>query len=251
MTQPLRRPATNEAVLLWILHRFGEEFTRRAVVKGGMALRLAGCPRSTTDVDYVFFPAESKRKLAPQVRKLLAELEGARVDVTVNSRMLRATIVLDAARVQVEASLADDCPSEPMSTGEMASTLGQPAQVVRVMTFPLALAHKLAAWNERRLLRDLYDAYFLRARMSVRVDRATLEERLAHIESRLPALRGTSSMTMPEFGEVLRRAAEELDTSALEAELAPLLPPTELAGLLLRIRPALIDLAESLAAGRS
>ena len=251
MTHPLRRPATNEAVLLWILHRFGEEFTRRAVVKGGMALRLAGCPRATTDVDYVFFPADSKRKLAPEVRAILAELEGARVEVTLNSRMLRATILLDQARVQVEASLADDCPSEPMSTAEMASALGQPPQVVRVMKFPLALAHKLAAWNERRLLRDLYDAYFLRARMSVRVDLPALEARLAHVQSRLPALRGTTSLTVPDFARTLRQAAEDLDTPALEAELAPILPPNELPGLLLRIRPTLIELAESLAAGRS
>jgi len=251
MTVPLRRPATNEAVLLWILHRFGEEFTRRAIVKGGMALRLAGCPRSTTDVDYVFAPAGSKRPLEPLVKKLLAELEGARVEVTLNSRVLRATVQLDAASVQIEASLADDCPSEAMSTGEMAATLGQPAQIVRVMSFPHALAHKLAAWNERRLLRDLYDVYFLRARMSVRVDLATLNARLARIESRLPALRRTTSMTLPEFARTLRQATDDLATPALEAELAPLLPPTELPGLLLRLRPALIDLAESLAAGRA
>lgn len=44
--------------------------------------------------------------------------------------------------------------SAAMVTGGFAQSLGQPSHVVRVMEWGAALAHELAAWNERRLLRD-------------------------------------------------------------------------------------------------
>ncbi len=53
---------------------------------------------------------------------------------------------------------------------EHAVLKGQPSRVVRVMAPGAALAHKLAAWNERRLVRDLYDAWFLSARIGAKVD---------------------------------------------------------------------------------
>jgi predicted nucleotidyltransferase component of viral defense system len=232
--------------MLWIMHRFGEVFAQHAVVKGGMALRLYDCPRSTTDIDYVFVPFDSKKDIAADVRRTLGELVDAEVKIEMHSKMLRATVTLDRASVQVEANVAKRCVSEPMSTGSFASSLGQPAQVVRVMSPPFALAHKLATWNERRLHRDLYDVYFLRSRAGARIDLATLAERLASIESRLPALRKIRSMTIAELASQLIAAAEALDRSSIEAELKPLLPSAELAGLLPRLRVAMVGAAEQL-----
>ena len=245
MTAPIRRPASNEAVMLWILHRFAEEFTRHAIIKGGMALRLAGCPRSTTDIDYVFVPYASKKEIAADIRRLLSELEGAEVEVRTHSKAVRATIALDQARVQVEASVAMECPADAASTGDMASALGEPARVVRVVRGSYALAQKLAAWNERRLYRDLFDVYYLRTRLGVELDRPALEKRLTRVETRRgkPQRR---AMELEHFARDLRTAAQELDQEALLAELQPILPGSELAGLAPRIRAALIGLAETL-----
>ncbi len=246
MTAPPRRPATDQDLMLWIMHRFGEVFAQHAILKGGMALRLFDCPRSTTDIDYVFVPFDSKKDVAEDVERTLRELEDAQVEVTLNSKVLRATVALDEARVQVEVSVSKSCPSEPMPTAAFAAEQGQPSNVVRVMQKSLALAHKLAAWNERRLHRDLFDVYFLRTRMGAKLDRATLEERLRGIKSRIPALGKIKSMTPGRFAGELRTAAENLDATALQAELQPLLPEGELVGLAPRLRGALIAIAEEL-----
>lgn len=246
MTAPIRRPATAEGLLLWIMHRFGEVFAQHAVLKGGMALRLYDCPRSTTDIDYVFVPFDSKSDIIDDVRRTLGELEDADVEIQAHSKMLRAAVTLEDAHVQVEASVAASCRSEPMGTGSFAASQGQLSQVVRVISPSLALALKLAAWNERRLHRDLFDVYFMRTRIGAEVDRAALVERLSRIESRIPALRRTRSMTLDEFARVLHSAAESLERASVEAELGPLLPEVELAGLVPRLRAALIHVVETL-----
>jgi hypothetical protein len=246
MTAPPQRPATDDGLMLWIMHRFGEVFAQHAILKGGMALRLFDCPRSTTEIDYVLIPFASKKDVRADVERTLRELEDAKVEVELNSKVLRATVELDQACVQVEVSVSKLCPSEPMATAAFAAEQGQPSSVVRVMRPSLALAHTLAAWNERRLYRDLFDVYYLRTRIGAKPDRATLEERLERIDSRIPELSKTKSMTVGQFAGELRTAAERLDATALHAELQPLLPERELAGLAPRLRSALIGVFEEL-----
>jgi hypothetical protein len=106
------------------------------------------------------------------------------------------------------------------------------------------MAHKLAAWNERRLLRDLYDLYYFVARLDVRPEMDALRERLARVESRLPALRKRKSMTVGELATALATAAEALDATTLRHELAPILPADELEGLIPRLRAAAYKLVE-------
>jgi hypothetical protein len=114
------------------------------------------------------------------------------------------------------------------------------------MTLDCALAHKLAAWNERRLLRDLYDVYFLSARLGAAPDLRVLDRRLAKIESRLPRLVKRRRMSRAELAAELRTAATAIDERALRDELAPVLPAAELAGLSPRIRAAVVRQAERL-----
>ncbi|MEK7703625.1 MAG: nucleotidyl transferase AbiEii/AbiGii toxin family protein, partial [Myxococcota bacterium] len=187
---------SRETLLLWVMHRFARAFEDHAILKGGMALRLWSSPRATNDIDYVLVPFESKSEVAAQIRAVLTELPGADVQVTLHSTMVRAEVRMDGAAIQIEASVASECPSEPMATGDFARALGAPSQIVRVMTPSVALAHKLAAWNERRLLRDLYDSYFLSARVGASPDRDTLTARLQHVRSRLPQLRRVRAMSI-------------------------------------------------------
>lgn len=247
MTVPLQRPATVDGLFLWVMHRFAEVFEEHAVLKGGIALRLLDCPRSTTDIDYVFVPFRSKAEITGRIRQVLAELAEATVEVGVHAKMLRARVTVDAVSIQIEANVGMQCATMPMSTGEFARQQGQPARIVRLMAPATALANKLAAWNERRLVRDLYDVWFLRTRVGAEVDLEVLDARLRKIESRHPALVGRKRMTRAGFAAELRAAAVGLSESAVQQELAPLLPARATVGILPRLRGALIELVEVLA----
>jgi len=247
----LRRPATPEGLFLWVMHSFASRFDQHAILKGGMALRLLASPRSTTDIDYVFVPYASKRDVSSEVEAVLRELDDARVDITLHSKMLRATVQVDAARIQVEINVAMSCAAVPMATGDFARAHGQPSQVVAVMHFDTALAEKLAAWNERRLVRDLYDCHFLVHRLGARLDLQTLERRLSRIDSRLPELRKRKRMTPGELAEELRSRLTSLTKESVEAEIGALLPPEELAGLAPRIRVSVSRLIDELAPSAS
>lgn len=250
MTVPLARPATADGLFLWVMHRFAEVFEDHAILKGGIALRLFDCPRSTTDIDYVFVPFRSKKDIRRRIEQVLAELEDANVAIETHSKMLRATVNLDSAAIQIEANVSMECPTTPVPTAGFAIAQGQPSRVVRVMALDSALAHKLAAWNERRLLRDLFDSYFLHERLGATPDMAVLDDRLARIESRLPGLKKRKTMTRAEFATQLRTAADALSDDALRAELGPVLPADELAGLAPRVRAAVVRIAEQLETDR-
>lgn len=246
MTVALQRPATPDGLFLWVMHRFAEAFEDHAVLKGGMALRLFDCPRSTTDIDYVFVPFRSKKDVRGLIEEILGEIEGAEVELAAHSKMLRAAIRVDAAAIQIEVNVATDCPSMPVPTAGFALAQGQPSRIVRVMELGYALAHKLAAWNERRLLRDLYDCYFLAGRLGETPDLEVLERRLSKVESGLPRLKKRKQMTLVELASELRTAVDSLTESALGDELAPILPVDELVSLAPRMRPAIVRIAELL-----
>ncbi|MBI2213860.1 MAG: nucleotidyl transferase AbiEii/AbiGii toxin family protein [Acidobacteria bacterium] len=246
MNLPLIRPTSREALLVWVLHRFAEEFNERAILKGGLLLRLLDSPRDTNDADFVFAPYRSKRQIAPRVKAILEEIDDAEVDVRLHSTMLRAAIRVDGVGVQVGCSVADECRSIAMTTASMAEANGYPPRVVRAMDLSVALAHKLAAWNERRLVRDLYDAYFFVARVGVSPDMPTLEERLSKMRSNRPELKRVRSMTIAAFSRALEAALANLTDRAIDEELGGLIPAASRAGLSLQIRAALNGLLQTL-----
>lgn len=233
-----------QGLFVWVLHRFAEVFEQHAVLKGGIALALYDCPRMTTDIDYVFVPFKSKHDVVDRLRQVLQEIDGAQVRVTVHSKMIRAELRVDSAAIQIEASVELDCPSSIMPTASLALAAGQPSRIVRVMRLEHALAHKIAAWNERRLLRDLFDVYFCVSRLGVWPDLDVLRRRLGHVESRLPLLSRRKSMSLPELAEALAGNARALHESDLANELAPILPADELACLVPRLRGGVLRLVE-------
>lgn len=250
MSASIDRPATVDALFLWVMHRFADEFHDHANLRGGMALRLIDSPRSTTDIDYVFAPFTSKKDIRTRVSLALRSLEGADVQISLHSKMLRAEVRLDDAAIQVEVSVASECHGVPMSTGGFARQLGQPARVIRIMSPEWSFAHKLAAWNERRLTRDLYDCYFFSSRLGVTLAIDVLDRRLADVVSRIPALAGRKTTSHAGLASDLRAEAASLTQDRVDAELGGLLPVAETAGLALRIKAATIRLAEWLE-GRS
>ena len=249
MKSRLSRPATADGLFVWVLHRFAEVFEEHAIVRGGVALRLLDCPRSTTDVDYVFVPFRSKNEILARIRSVLSEIEGASIEVRVHSKTIRASVRLDAVAIQIEASVDMECPSMAVPTAGLAIAEGQPSRLVRVMGLDRALTHKLAVWNERRLLRDLFDVYYLVARLGAKPELAVLRQRLSKFESRLPALRKRKSMTLSVFAAELRREVDAVEEGRVADELAPVLPADELAGLVPRLRAAVLRVVEWVAAG--
>ncbi len=246
MTVPLQRPATSDGLFLWVMHRFAEAFEDHAILKGGIALRLFGCSRSTTDIDYVFVPFRSKKDARGLIEEILGEIDGAVVEVATHSKMLRARVRVDSAVIQVEVNVDTECPAIPVPTEAMAIAEGQPSRIVRVMALDVALANKLAAWNERRLLRDLYDCYFLAGRLGEKPDLETLDRRPSRVESRLPRLEKQTRTTREELASELRAALESLTDDAIRDELSPILPEDELVALIPRIRPVIVRIAELL-----
>lgn len=130
-----------------------------------------------------------------------------------------------------------------MSSSLLSTPYGRPARIIRIMEPSAAFAHKIAAWNERELMRDLYDIYQYETVFGISPNMGILELRLKKARSyaNIKAAKDLSSLSSK-----LGKAAAELNESALQ-ELEPLLSAEELAGLGLRMKPALKSLIIKLA----
>lgn len=228
-----------DSIFVWLIHRIADEFEDHAILKGGMSLRLLDCPRSTNDIDYTFVPYSSKKDIVAGLEKIINEIPGAKTEKTINSKAVKFSIVVNDVSVQVEANVSLACKSMAMSTNSIARSQGQLGRIIRIMSFDVALSHKLAAWNERGLLRDLYDAYFIFRVIGEKPDRETLFARLENIESRIPKLKKIKQMSLKEFIGKFEKSVSAIDDLMVERELSPLLAKEEIAGLALKLRSSL------------
>ncbi|MBI2082754.1 MAG: nucleotidyl transferase AbiEii/AbiGii toxin family protein [Deltaproteobacteria bacterium] len=243
---------SDEGLRLWIINHLSEKLGKHAILKGGMVLRLLNCPRYTNDLDYVFVPFRSKKEIGPLIDKAMADLKGARIEKRLHSTNVRYDVVFTNAsgtfRTHLEANVSDSCESEPISTADLAISNKQSPHIVRVMRFDIALANKLAAWNERELMRDLYDAYFLYRHLGKTPHLPTLRSRLQKINyarrvknSSLP-----KSMTLPEFLARLEQNVRGLTDDSLHEELRDTLDQDQIAGLAHKMKVGLIQMIEGL-----
>lgn len=232
-----------EALLIWMIGFFGDNFRHRAILKGGMVLRLLDSPRSTNDADFVFVPHGSRKEIIEEIRAALASVDGLTYTERMDSRALRLRIAYGGQQAQIEITVALECPSVPMSTASVARRYGQSGHVVRIMALPAALSNKLAAWNERRLWRDVHDLWFLHSVLGTPLDFAILDKRLEVVTPR----RGKPfRMSRQELAEALRSAANAVEGNAIREELGDTLPPSDLEGIELRLSVALKRMAEYL-----
>ncbi len=229
-----------EALLAQIMDVIAVRFDKRAVLRGGMVLRVLGCERLTNDVDYLFVPYASKKDVVEEVLAALANIETASIRHSMNSKCLRIVLTRDQVSVQIEIKTAADVPTQLVSNREMARQYGLPPRLLPVVDYPVALADKMAAWNERRLVRDVYDIFFY-LRMGIRPDHAVLEKRLAKpVYSRLVRKADQfTGRTIEEFLSFLRANVEKLSDQTITVSLRDYLPEDELAGLSMRLRAEL------------
>lgn len=234
-----QRITESEKLMLTVMNLFADRFSAHAILKGGMELRLVDCPRYTNDIDYIFVPYTSKNEIKDAITGALKEIKDFTVDVSVHSTCIRYRIQRRDIGIQIEVNVAERCPSEPLSTGSLASRVNQLPRIIRGMRFDTALAHKLAAWNERGLVRDLYDVSFMINTFGTLPDMDTLRKRLSQINYRRKTKKQSRRMTIAEFIDTLNKAREILSQQKVQNDLRDYFAPEELPGLEKKIKTGL------------
>lgn len=242
----------DEAWRVWIVNHLSEKLQGHAILKGGMVLRLLGCTRYTNDLDYVFIPFKSKKDVVSPIKEAFSGLDGVSVDFKLHSTNAQFFVRLENAfgrfQAQIEISVSDHCEAQMLSTAEMSNQYLLAPHVIRVMRFDVMLAHKLAAWNERRLMRDLYDAYFIYKNLNVMPNLDVLKGRLKAVRYARRVTNKTlpKQMTVDAFCDALSSELKTLTEKMLEDELRDFLDMHQLSGLDIKIRIALTEMIERL-----
>lgn len=77
----MKEAAENESLMIRLINLLADAFPGRAILKGGMELRLLQCPRHTNDLDYIFIPFTSKTEIGNE-----SELPG--LDLKIRKAMI-------------------------------------------------------------------------------------------------------------------------------------------------------------------
>jgi len=211
---------SQEHLLAFVMDLIGDKLALNAILKGGMVLRLTDSPRLTNDLDYVFIPFKSKKDIVELLLDCLKDIPGVSCSHKLNSKCLR--IVLSTENnisVQIEANVMQECLSSTMTTQVLAKKYGLPPRIIRIMSFEIALANKLAAWCERRLVRDLFDIYYISTVLNKKPDLNTLRNRLKNLNFARNVGKRAKSMTLDEFITELESCISELTEEKIEKEL--------------------------------
>ena len=176
--------------------------------------------------------------------ELLDTVEGLEYTYSKSSKCLRIKISYNQLLTQVEINVAEECSSVSASTASMAAATGQLSRIIRVMDYSVAMAHKLAAWNERQLVRDLYDLFYYYVYLKALPDMGVLQERLKKVAS-TPRNKNPKIMSMKQLLEKLEMKLQSLNADHIQ-ELADYLPADNLPGLELRLKTNLLKLCEEL-----
>ena len=233
-------------LMVWMINFFADKFGNKAILKGGMELRLLDCPRSTNDIDYTFVSFSSKKDVRDLVLDALNQVPDLKIEHFLNSKCLRCFCEYNGIRVQIEINAAMKCQSQELTTATLARATNQQPRIVRGMRFDLSLSHKIAAWNERRLMRDLYDCYFMVEVLAVHPHIQTLRERLAKSEIRSGRKTKTVSMTIADLIEALTTTLVGLSQESVVEQMQDYLTTVELPGLEKKIRIGINKLLQEL-----
>jgi len=235
---------TAEGLMIFLINTFSEKFPQSAILKGGMCLRLLDCPRLTNDIDYVFIPYSSKKDILKSVLAALDEIVGLTYEYNMNSKCLRIRVQYGDLTTQIEASVADECSATSVSTVGLARQFGLLGRIVQVTSYDVAMANKLAAWNERFLVRDLYDLYFYYAMIRAMPNVKVLEKRLQNVAS-TPRNKNPKQMTLVQLVSKLRDRLVSLSPEDM-LELADYLPGDEIQSLEIKMRSQLLQFCDAL-----
>jgi len=221
-----------ETALLEVIQKIAEAFGPKAVLRGGMALRLQGVSRSTIDADFSFQPSVHKKKdFGEELVDLITTLSDGPIEVIYHSSIVKIIAKVNSVKVIVEGSVSSAFEPTLISTAPMAYRLNKQPALISIMPNNMALAHKLAAWLERRLVRDLYDIYVLYDRLGSTPDLEVLKTRLEKINylkgvAPRPKLRDSSALL-----RFLKDQVKILDPDVIESQMQGLIDDRELNGI--------------------
>jgi len=232
-----------EALLVRVMDLFARKFDRKAVLRGGMGLRILGCERMTNDLDYVFMPFKSKKDIVENVISALKEIEGAKIEYSLNSKCLRVVLKVDDTSIQIEAKVAMEVAVQTVSNRELAIKFNLQPRLIPVVEYSVALANKMAAWNERRLMRDVYDIWFYLT-MGIKPDIKTLKERLrkpsySRLVRKEDYFKGAG---IELFYDFLKTNIRDITDKDIEKSLGDYLKKEDIAGLSMKFRAELAKL---------
>ncbi|MFH1356988.1 MAG: nucleotidyl transferase AbiEii/AbiGii toxin family protein, partial [bacterium] len=107
-----------EKLLLKIIHLLSQKYKNKAILKGGMLLRLLNSPRHTQDVDYIFVDIDSRKIVAQEINKLLLKEKIQVKNTQLNSR----GIIMEACEEDITALIEISVKDKPYATPEQKST---------------------------------------------------------------------------------------------------------------------------------
>ena len=235
---------TVEGLMIFLINTFADKFPQSAILKGGMCLRLLDCPRLTNDIDYIFIPYRSKKDILSKVLATLDDIDGLEYEYSMNSKCLRVRIKYGELTTQIEASVAEECATTSISTAAISQKFGLLGRVISMVDYKVAMANKLAAWNERVLIRDLYDLYFFYAMIGTMPDINILKQRLSKVAS-TPRNKNPKQMTILQLTTKLRNGLGILSSKDM-VELIDYLPSGDVHGLDVKIRIKLRQFCDEL-----
>ncbi|HBE02425.1 MAG TPA: hypothetical protein DC049_08100 [Spirochaetia bacterium] len=232
-----------QELAIYIINNLGRIFKNHAILKGGMILNLIGSPRHTNDIDYTFIPFKSKKDVKDLIYNELKNLLDCEITYSINSKCLRFFIKYNEnIKLQIEVNVSDECKSIEFSTMDISKINNQIGQIIRIMNYDIALAHKICAWNERRLIRDLYDIYYFVNIINVIPDIDIIKQRLLKTQQKNKKVK----MTIKDLIIELKKCSEKLTLRDIENELRDYLPEHEIPGLDKKIIISLNKVIDSL-----
>lgn len=234
-----------EKILIELIHFMADKFKDKAVLEGGMLLRLFNSPRATQDADFLLISERSKKELASDIKKIMQQFDPASVtNVDVNSRGIFIDFEgpsAEKAILEINVVKSLHLPTGHQSTGFVARQHNLASRVVTTIALPEAYSNKIAACIERKNLRDLYDLTLFDAITDF--DRETLVERLAKISIG----RAKPKKLLPrEASDILKKRVDDLGEDDLRDELYPVIPVQFRKGVLNVIRSTVARIIQRL-----
>ena len=172
---------STEEFMAIAMDKIAMSFPENAILKGGMSLRLVDSPRGTNDLDYVFIPFKSKKDIVDILISALEEIPNVTIKHSLNSKCLRIILTSNNISIQIESNVMKECPSVILSTQLLSKKYGIAPKIIKIMSWDVALSNKIAAWCERRLIRDIYDIYFIFSILQEKPNLDVLKKRFSNL----------------------------------------------------------------------
>lgn len=174
--------------------------------------------------------------------EILSQLSESPLSISYHSSILQVTATINGVSIIIEGSTSEAFEPVVISTAPLAMRLQQQPCLISIMPNDMSLSHKLAAWLERRLTRDLYDIYILYERFEATPDLDILDKRLLNIHYLKGIKPRPKIKSTQEFLAFLKEQVQSIKPELIEAQLQGLIDDRELEGIGTHIKIIILGL---------